>query len=56
MVDEPNKKQQTVEILTVKSKAPRMPLFEDTINFTTYEQPIFSELGQLGISESELDK
>ena len=33
-----------------------MPLFEDTINFTTYEQPIFSELGQLGISESELDK
>lgn len=57
MVDEPMKKTPSVDFMAVKSRAPRMPLFEDTINFTNqFEQPVFNELGQLGISESELDK
>ena len=34
MVDEPMKKKPSVDNIAVKSKAPKMPLFEDTINFT----------------------
>jgi hypothetical protein len=34
MVDEPMKKTPSIDILAVKSRAPKMPLFEDTINFT----------------------
>lgn len=57
MVDEPMKKTPSMDIVNVKSRMPKQPMLEDTINFTNqFEQPVFNELGQLGISEAELDK
>jgi len=32
MIDEPMKKSPSIDFMTVKSKVPKYPLFEDTLN------------------------
>lgn len=55
-IDEPAKSSPSRDHVMVKSK-PKSPMPIDTMNYSNgYEQPIFSELGQLGITEFELDK